>query len=193
MGDKTKTQVSKLKPGRYVLIDDEPCRIANITVSSPGKHGSAKARITAVGIFDGKARSIVKPTSAEIDVPIIDKRTGQIISISPDTVQIMDMETYDQIFLTEDQVGEARNFLTDNLEVEVLFFEGRPIGINLPNFVDLKVIKSDPWVKGDSVSSNTKPVTLETGYVIRVPTFIEEGEKIRVDTRTGEYVTRIKE
>jgi len=105
----------------------------------------------------------------------------------------MDMETYDQIFLTEDQVGEARNFLTDNLEVEVLFFEGRPIGINLPNFVDLKVIKSDPWVKGDSVSSNTKPVTLETGYVIRVPTFIEEGEKIRVDTRTGEYVTRIKE
>jgi len=95
MGDKTKTQVSKLKRGRYILIDGEPCRIVNITVSSPGKHGSAKARIEAVGIFDGKVRSIVKPTSAEVDVPILDKRTAQIISITPDTVQIMDMETYE--------------------------------------------------------------------------------------------------
>ncbi len=95
MGDKTKVQVSKLKPGRYILIDGEPCRIGNITVSSPGKHGSAKARIEAVGIFDRKVRSIVKPTSAEVDVPIIDKRTAQVIAITPDTVQIMDMETYE--------------------------------------------------------------------------------------------------
>ncbi|WP_456421326.1 translation initiation factor IF-5A [Thermococcus sp.] len=95
MGDKTKVQVSKLKPGRYIIIDGEPCRIVNITVSSPGKHGSAKARIEAVGIFDRKVRSIVKPTSAEVDVPIIDKRVGQVIAITPDTVQIMDMETYE--------------------------------------------------------------------------------------------------
>ncbi|WP_461862681.1 translation initiation factor IF-5A [Thermococcus sp.] len=95
MGDKTKVQVSKLKPGRYILIDGEPCRIGNITVSSPGKHGSAKARIEAVGIFDRKVRSIVKPTSAEVDVPIIDKRTAQVIAMTPDTVQIMDMETYE--------------------------------------------------------------------------------------------------
>jgi len=81
MGDKTKVQVSKLKPGRYIIIDGEPCRIVNITVSSPGKHGSAKARIEAVGIFDKKVRSIVKPTSAEVDVPIIDKRVGQVIAI----------------------------------------------------------------------------------------------------------------
>ena len=95
MGDKTRVQVSNLKPGRYIIIDGEPCRIVNITVSSPGKHGSAKARIEAVGVFDGKVRSIVKPTSAEVDVPIIDKRTGQIIAITPDTVQLMDMETYE--------------------------------------------------------------------------------------------------
>ncbi len=95
MGDKTKVQVSKLKPGRYILIDGEPCRIGNITVSSPGKHGSAKARIEAVGIFDGKVRSMVKPTSAEVEVPIIDKRTAQVIALTPDTVQLMDMETYE--------------------------------------------------------------------------------------------------
>ena len=70
---------------------------------------------------------------------------------------------------------------------------GNPIGITLPNFVDLLVVKSDPWAKGDSVAGDSKPVTLETGYIIRVPPFVEEGTKIQVDTRTGEYVTRVKE
>ena len=120
MGDKTRIQVSKLKPGRYILIDDEPCRIGNITVSSPGKHGSAKARIEAVGIFDGKVRSIVKPTSAEVDVPIIDKRTGQIIAITPDTVQLMDMETYDlfDVPIATGVNDEIKDKLKDGINVE---------------------------------------------------------------------------
>ena len=120
MGDKTRVQVSKLKPGRYILIDDEPCRIANITVSSPGKHGSAKARIAAVGIFDGKVRSIVKPTSAEVDAPIIDKRTGQIIALTPDTVQPMDMETY-ELYDVPVETGvddEIKDKLKEGINVE---------------------------------------------------------------------------
>ncbi|WP_457741650.1 translation initiation factor IF-5A [Thermococcus sp.] len=120
MGDKTKVQVSKLKPGRYIIIDGEPCRIVNITVSSPGKHGSAKARIEAVGIFDGKVRSIVKPTSAEVDVPIIDKRVGQVIAITPDTVQIMDMETY-ELYDVPFEGGvdeEVRDQLREGITVE---------------------------------------------------------------------------
>ena len=75
----------------------------------------------------------------------------------------------------------------------MLFFDNRPIGITLPNFVNMVVTKADPWVKGDSVSGDSKPVTLETGYTLRVPPFVEEGTKITVDTRTGEYVTRVKE
>ncbi|BAA30487.1 translation initiation factor IF-5A [Pyrococcus horikoshii] len=120
MGDKTKVQVSKLKPGRYIIIDDEPCRIVNITVSSPGKHGSAKARIEAVGIFDGKVRSIVKPTSAEVDVPIIDKKTAQVIAITPDTVQIMDMETYETFEVPIDTgvADEIRDQLKEGINVE---------------------------------------------------------------------------
>jgi translation initiation factor 5A len=120
MGDKTKVQVSKLKPGRYVIIDGEPCRIVNITVSSPGKHGSAKARIEAVGIFDKKVRSMVKPTSAEVEVPIIDKRIGQIIAITPDTVQLMDMETY-ETFDVPIETGvedEIKDQLTEGITVE---------------------------------------------------------------------------
>ncbi len=120
MGDKTKVQVSKLKPGRYILIDGEPCRIGNITVSSPGKHGSAKARIEAVGIFDKKVRSMVKPTSAEVEVPIIDKRVGQIIALTPDTVQLMDMETY-ETFDVPIETGvedDIKGQLTEGITVE---------------------------------------------------------------------------
>lgn len=183
---------SDLRKGLKIVIDNEPYIIIDFQFSKPGK-GQAlyrcklKNMVTGV-IIDKTYRSIDTFQPADLE-----EKKMQFLYKQDDQYCFMDMETYDQVFLTEDQVGEAKNFLTDNLEVEVLFFEGRPIGINLPNFVDLKVVKSDPWVKGDSVSSNTKPVTLETGYVIRVPTFIEEGEKIRVDTRTGEYVTRIKQ
>ncbi len=120
MGDKTKVQVSKLKPGRYILIDGEPCRIGNITVSSPGKHGSAKARIEAVGIFDGKVRSMVKPTSAEVEVPIIDKRTAQVIALTPDTVQIMDMETYElyDVPIETGVADEVKDQLKEGINVE---------------------------------------------------------------------------
>ena len=127
MGDKTKVQVSKLKPGRYIIIDGEPCRIVNITVSSPGKPGSAKARIEAVGIFDKKVRSIVKPTSAEVDVPIIDKRVGQVIAITPDTVQIMDMETY-ELYDVPFEGGvedEVKDQLKEGITVEYLETLGR--------------------------------------------------------------------
>jgi elongation factor P len=104
----------------------------------------------------------------------------------------MDLQSYDQSALSAEQVGDAKNYLIDNLEVDVLLFDGRPIGLTLPNFVDLLVIRADPWAKGDSVAGDSKPVTLETGYTLRVPPFIEEGIKITVDTRTGEYVTRVK-
>jgi translation initiation factor 5A len=120
MGDKTKVQVSKLKPGRYIIIDGEPCRIGNITVSSPGKHGSAKARIEAVGIFDKKVRSMVKPTSAEVEVPIIDKRIGQIIALTPDTVQLMDMETYEtfDVPIESGIEDDIKDKLTEGITVE---------------------------------------------------------------------------
>jgi elongation factor P len=105
----------------------------------------------------------------------------------------MDNENYEQFFLTKNQVGEAKNFLIDNLEVEILFFEDKPLEVSLPNFVDLVIVKAEPWAKGDSVSGKTKPVILQTGYQIQVPPFVEEGEKIRVDTRSGEYLTRVKD
>ena len=105
----------------------------------------------------------------------------------------MDTSSYEQIFLTKEQLGDNLNYLIDNMEVNVLFFGEKPIDISLPTFVNLEVTKADPWVKGDTSGTDTKPVTVETGYELQVPPFVEEGDRIQIDTRSGEYMTRVKE
>jgi len=104
----------------------------------------------------------------------------------------MNTSTYEQEYVTREQLGTDHRLLKENTVCNVLLFSGRPIAITLPNFIELRIIKADPWVKGDTASGSTKPATLETGYVVQVPPFIEEGEKIRIDTRTGQYVERVK-
>ncbi len=91
----TRSAIKNLQTGRYCIIDDEPCRVIGVTTSTPGKHGGAKARLEVVGIFDNKRRSIVKPADTEIEIPIIDKKVGQVVAIMGDSAQIMDMETYE--------------------------------------------------------------------------------------------------
>ena len=104
----------------------------------------------------------------------------------------MNTSSYEQEFLTAEMIGDAINFLKENIICNILLFDGTPIGISLPIFINLKVEKTDPWVKGDTASGDSKPATLETGYVLQVPPFIEEGEFLKIDTRTGEYVERVK-
>lgn len=91
----TRTEIKKLQPGRYVMIDDEPCKVLGVTTSVSGKHGEAKARLEVVGLFDDKRRSIVKPADAEMEIPIIEKKTGQVIALSGSNAQIMDMADYE--------------------------------------------------------------------------------------------------
>lgn len=125
MGGKTIVEVRNLKRGRYIIIDDEPCRIIGITTSSPGKHGSAKARIEAVGIFDEKKRSIVKPTGDKIDAPIIDKRSGMVTAIMGTTVQLMDMETYETFEVPLPEPKDVEGTLAESSEVEYMETLGR--------------------------------------------------------------------
>jgi elongation factor P len=133
-------------------------------------------------------RSVDKFEKAELE-----ERTMQYLYNQKDEYHFMDTENYEQIFLTADKLAESRNFLVDNMEVEMLFFDGQAIDITLPMFVDLLVTQADPWAKGDTSGNDTKPVSVETGYQLQVPPFVEEGDKIQIDTRTGEYVTRVKE
>ncbi|HTY14541.1 MAG TPA: translation initiation factor IF-5A [Methanoregulaceae archaeon] len=105
---KEQTEIGKLKEGRYMVIDDEPCRILGISISKPGKHGAAKSRIDAVGIFDGVKRSIVQPVSAKVYVPVVERKSGQVIAISGNHIQMMDMKDFQTIEIAapEDKVSQ---------------------------------------------------------------------------------------
>ncbi|MCD6592466.1 translation initiation factor IF-5A [Candidatus Bathyarchaeota archaeon] len=117
--------VGSLKTGGYVIVDNEPCRIVDLTKSKPGKHGAAKARVVTIGIFDGVKRSFVKPVDAKVEVPIIDKRTGQVISILPNAVQIMDLETYEIFESPMPDDESVRSKLSEGVEVEYWRILGR--------------------------------------------------------------------
>lgn len=104
----TQAEVRELKEGRYIIIDDEPCKILSIQTSKPGKHGEAKARIDAVGIFDGSKRSVVFPVKHKVQVPVIDKRSAQVLAITGNEVQLMDMQTYEQFTLPIDEEMKAQ-------------------------------------------------------------------------------------
>lgn len=110
--------VGDLKEGSYVIIDDEPCHIVEVTKSKPGKHGSAKARVVALGVFDGVKRSFVKPVDAKVDVPIIEKKSGQVIAVLPNSVQLMDLETYEVFETPIPQEEDVKSRLANGVEVE---------------------------------------------------------------------------
>jgi len=180
-----------LKKGLKIEIDGEPYILTEFEFVKPGK-GQAlykcrlKNLITGVQ-FDRTYRSGDRFTPANLD-----EQQMEFLYKEGDTYCFMNTSTYEQVFMDADRVGDAKNFLTNNLVVTVTLFQGKPMAVSLPIFVELKVVKADPGVKGDTATGATKPVTLETGYVIQAPLFIEEGETLRIDTRTGQYVSRVK-
>ena len=160
---------SDLRKGLKIEIDNEPYVVTAFEFSKPGK-GQALYRCKLKNMITGV---IIDPTYRSGDSfkpAALEERRMQFLYNQDDEYCFMDVETYDQTFLSADQIGDAKNFLIDNLEVDILFFGTRAIGVTLPNFVDLTVTQSDPWVKGDSVSGDSKPVTLETGDVLLVGT-----------------------
>ncbi|MCD6431441.1 translation initiation factor IF-5A [Candidatus Bathyarchaeota archaeon] len=117
--------VGSLRVGGYIIVDGEPCRIVDLTKSKPGKHGAAKARIVAIGIFDGVKRSFVKPVDANVEVPIIEKRTGQVFAMTPSGVQIMDLETYEYLDAPFPEDEDLKAKLTPGVEIEYWRILGR--------------------------------------------------------------------
>jgi translation initiation factor 5A len=117
--------VGSLRVGSYIIIDGEPCKIVNYSKSKPGKHGAAKARIVAIGVFDEAKKTIVKPVSAQVEVPIIDKKNGQVIALLPSAVQLMDLETYEMIEAPYPDDEELKNKLDSGIEVEYWQILGR--------------------------------------------------------------------
>lgn len=182
---------SDLRKGLKMEIDGEPYIIVQFEFSKPGK-GQALYKCKLKNMITGAQFDRTFRSGDKFNEANLEEHEMEYLYADGDNYCFMNTVTYAQEFLTEEQVEEARNFLKENTPCTLLFFDEKPIGITLPFFVELQVTKADPWVKGDTASGDTKPATLETGYVLQVPPFIEEGEMVRIDTRTGEYVERVK-
>ncbi|MCK4477862.1 translation initiation factor IF-5A [Candidatus Bathyarchaeota archaeon] len=117
--------VGALRVGRYVIVDNEPCRVVSLTKSKPGKHGAAKARVVAIGVFDGTKRTFVKPISAQMEMPLIEKRSGQILALLPAAIQIMDLENYEVFEATYPDEEKLKQKLVSGIEVEYWRILGR--------------------------------------------------------------------
>ncbi len=181
-----------LRKGKKLEIDGEPYVVVQFEFVKPGK-GQAlykcKLKNMVTGVqFDKTFRSGEKFNEADLE-----EVEMEYLYAEGNQYCFMNTSNYEQEYLSEEQVSESIDFLKENTVCSVLLFAGKPIGISLPNFISLRIEKTDPWVKGDTASGDSKPATLETGYVLNVPPFIEEGQLIKIDTRSGEYVERVKE
>lgn len=179
------------RKGLKIEIEGEPYIIVDFQHVKPGK-GGAFVRTRLKSLVTGNVIDQTFRSGDRVDKPDLEEREMQFLYETGGEYHFMDTRTFEQLFLTADQLGESKDFLKENLVIKALFHNGRPIGIEVPMFVELKVIKSDPGVRGDTATGATKPATLESGAVIQVPLFVEEGETVRVDTRTREYITRVK-
>ena len=181
-----------LKKGVKIEIDGEPYILVQFEFVKPGK-GQALYKCKLKNMGTGEQFDRTFRSGEKFKQPDLEEQEMEYLYAEGDQFCFMNMTTYVQEFLTEEQLGEAKDFLKENTVCNILLFEGRPIGISLPIFINLKVEETEPWVKGDTASGDSKPATLETGYVLQVPPFIDKGELLKIDTRTGAYVERVKD
>ncbi len=182
---------SNFKKGLKIEIDEKPFEIIDFLHVKPGK-GGAFVRTKLRNMLNGRVVDRTFRSGEKVGKPDLQERQMQYLYKEADNYCLMDNKTYEQIFLSQEQIGENRLFLVENETVQVLLLDEKPIGVELPIFVELSVADTSPGVKGDTASKVTKPAPLETGAVMPVPIFINVGDKIKVDTRTGTYVERVK-
>ena len=170
------------KPSLQLVVDFQHVK--------PGK-GAAFVRITQKDILTGKVLELTHNPSEKLNDVTIERKEMMYLYNEGGLYYFMDNETYDQIPFNYDSVKDALNFVVENTNCNVQFYNGVPINVEPPLFVELTITKTEPGVRGDTVKTGGKPATLETGYVIQVPLFVNEGDRVRVDTRTGTYIERL--
>lgn len=183
--------INELKKGVNIELDGVPYKIVDCEINHPGKGPC----VTITKIKSYITGNVIPRTFREtdkIDRPNLETKTMEYLYSEGDHYVFMDQTTYEQEYIDKKNIEWESNFLKENSPADVLFYNGRPISIEIETFVILTVTKSDPGVKGNTAQNCTKPATLETGYTTQVPLYIEEGEKVKIDTRTGEFVERAK-
>jgi elongation factor P len=172
-----------------VELDKVPYVVVDYQWVKPGK-GGAFNRTKMKNMRTGSIIERTFRTEEKVERAELEERKAQFLYRSDDEFHLMDTETYEQFFLTAKQMGEAPNYLKEEMVVTILSHRGEPLSVETPIFVELAVAETDPGVRGDTASGGSKPATLETGAVIQVPLFINVGDRLRVDTRTGSYIER---
>jgi len=183
--------VADLKKGLKITLDGAPYLVIAFDFVKPGK-GQALYRTKMRNMINGTILDRTYRSGETFEPASLEERQMEYLYKEGNHYTLMDQQTYEQVIMEEEAMGDAKNYLLENMKVDVLLYGEKAIGITLPNFVNVRVIQTDPWAKGDTSGNDSKPATIETGYVLRVPPFIEENELITIDTRTGEYSTRVK-
>ena len=180
---------TQIRKGMILEVQGELFRVHDFTHVTPGK-GQAVIQTRLRNLRSGAMIDRRFRSAETVEKVNIDHRTMQYLYQEGELYAFMDLETYDQVHLTAEALEDALPYLLANLELRVGFYESEPIGVELPVTVDLNVVETEPAIRGATATASTKPARLETGLVVQVPPFVAEGDKIRVDTSTGEYLMR---
>lgn len=182
--------VTSVRPGMHLKLDSGIFTISEYQHVKPGK-GGAFVRLKLKRLDDGSVLEKTVPGDSKVSRVEVSEQNAQFLYRAGDNFVFMNMETYEQIELPLSGLDKQAGYLKPDVEVKMLQCEGTMMGIELPTTVDMKVIETPPGLRGDTVSRVTKPATLETGLVVQVPLFVNTGEMIRLDTRSGEYLERV--
>ncbi len=185
-------EASDLRKGLKIQIDNEPYAIVEFEFKKPGK-GQSLYKCKLKNMITGSQFERTYRSGDKFDKADLEEQDMEYLYADSSSYCFMSSSTYEQHFLTSDQLGDTVDLLKENTVCTVLLFNDRPIGVTLPNFVNLRVVESEPWAKGDTATGSTKPAVLETGFEIQVPPFVEEGQMVKIDTRTRAYVERVNE
>lgn len=177
--------------GVTIVVDGQPWVVVDFQHVKPGK-GSAFVRAKIKNVITGAVLERTFNAGEKLPRALIERKEAQFLYSIGDEYTFMDTETYEQITLSKEDVGSGAQYLKENMNVFVLSYDNRVIGVEVPNFVDLKVVETEPNFRGDTATGGSKPAKLETGAVVKVPLFVNVGDIIKVDTRTGEYIERVQ-
>jgi len=174
-----------------IELEGEPFLIAEFQHVKPGK-GGAFVRTKLKSLITGNVIDRTFRSGDKVKRPDFEEKEMQYLYRDENGFTFMDLVSYDQVLVSTEDLGDIQGFLQEQVSVTVQLYNGKPIGVELPIFVELKVVRSEPGVKGDTASGATKPAELETGAVIQVPLFVEEGDVVKIDTRDGVYMERVR-
>lgn len=185
-------ETSDFRNGLKIEFDNQPYVIIEFQHVKPGK-GNAFTRTRIRNLQNGRTLTPTFKSGEKVKVPDVEEKTMTYLYPEGDSCAFMDTTSYEQVTIARAALGEQARFLKENVECQVVFWNQRPITIDLPNHMNLKVTATSPGFRGDTATGSSKPATLETGTQINVPLFINEGDVLRVDTRSGEYVERVNQ